>query len=49
MTISNELLDEWLRGCSRPEDLLGDAVLMKTLKIRLMGRMLGAELTSYLG
>jgi hypothetical protein len=23
MTISNELLDELLKGCSRPEDLLG--------------------------
>jgi putative transposase len=25
MTISNELLDELLKGCKRPEDLLGDA------------------------
>ena len=23
MTISNELLDELLKGCARPEDLLG--------------------------
>jgi len=35
MTISNELLDELLKGCERPEDLLGDAGLMKELKIRL--------------
>lgn len=27
MTISNELLDELLKGCKRPEDLLGDAGL----------------------
>ena len=24
MTISNELLDELLKGCKRPEDLLGE-------------------------
>ena len=49
MTISNELLDELLKGCKRPEDLLGDAGLMKELKARLMERMLGAELTAHLG
>ena len=25
MTISKELLDELLKGCDRPEDLLGDS------------------------
>ena len=49
MTISNELLDESLNGCKRPEDLLGDAGLMKELKVRLMERMLRAELTAHLG
>jgi transposase-like protein len=49
MTISNEVLDELLKGCERPEDLLGDAGLMKELKIKLMERMLGAELTAHLG
>lgn len=48
MTISNELADELLKGCKRPEDLLGDAGLMKELKIRLMERMLGADLTAHL-
>jgi len=43
MTISNELLDELLKGCKQPEDLLGDAGLMKELKIRLMERMLGYD------
>ncbi|WP_254604357.1 hypothetical protein [Leisingera sp. ANG59] len=33
----------------RPEDLLGDAGLMKELKIKLMERMMGAELTTHLG
>ena len=49
MTISNELPDELLKGYERPEDLLGDAGLMKELKIKLMERMLGAELTAHLG
>jgi transposase-like protein len=49
MTISKELLDELLKGCARPEDLLGDAGLLKELRIKLMERMLGAELTAHLG
>ena len=49
MTISNELLDELLKGCARIEDLLGEAGLMKELKLRLMERMLGGELTAHLG
>ncbi len=49
MTISKELLDELLQGVERPEDLLGDAGLLKELKIKLMERMLGAELTAHLG
>ena len=44
-----ELLDELLSGVERPEDLLGDKGLMKELKVRLMERMLGAELTEHLG
>lgn len=49
MTISKEILDELLQGVERPEDLIGDAGLMKELKIKLMERMLGAELTAHLG
>lgn len=49
MTISNALLDEFLKVCKRPDDLLGKAGLMKELKIRLMERMLGTELTAHLG
>ena len=49
MTISQELLDELLKDCERPEDLLGEAGLMKELKVKLMERMLGAELTAHLG
>ncbi len=49
MTISKEILDELLKGVERAEELLGAAGLMKELKIRLMERMLGAELTAHLG
>jgi transposase-like protein len=53
MTISKRLLDELLSGVEQPEDLLGDKCLMKELKVRLlvrlMERMLGAELTEHLG
>jgi len=49
MKISKDILDELLKGCAEPEDLLGDSGLMKELKIRLMERMLGAELTAHLG
>jgi len=49
MTISNELLDELLKGRERPEDLLDDVGLMKELRVRLMERMLEAELAAHLG
>ncbi len=49
MPITDDLLDELLKGCERPEDLLGDCGLMKELKVRLMERMLGGELTAHLG
>ena len=49
MAISKELLGELLKGCEQPEDLLGNDGLMKELKIKLMERMLGAELTAHLG
>ena len=49
MTISKELLDELLSGVEKPEDFFGNKGLMKELKVRLMERMLGAELTDHLG
>lgn len=49
MTIAKELLDELLKDCERPEDLLGDAGLMKEFKFKLIERKLGAELTAHLG
>ncbi len=47
--INDDVLDELLKGCERPEDLLGESGLMKELKKALMQRMLGAELTEHLG
>jgi hypothetical protein len=49
MSISNELLDDLLQACKRPEDLPGDTGLIKELKVRLIELMLGAELTAHLG
>ena len=49
MTITNEVLDELLSGVENAGDLLGDQGLMKELKVRLMERMLSAELTDHLG
>ena len=49
MTISKDLLDQLLSGVDNANDLLGEQGLMKELKVRLMERMLGAELTEHLG
>ena len=49
MTISKEILDELLSGVDNADDLLGNQGLMKELKVRLMERMLGAELSEHLG
>jgi putative transposase len=48
-TIDEAVLDELLKGCERPEDLMADGGLMKELRKALMQRMLGAELTEHLG
>ena len=49
MTISKEVLDELLSGVKNADDLLGNQGLIKELKVRLMERMLSAELTEHLG
>jgi len=49
MTIFEELLDALPKGVERPGDVLGDAGLTRELKIKLMERMPGAELTAHLG
>lgn len=47
--IDAAVLDELLKSCQRPEDLLGAGGLMQELKKALMERMLSAELTEHLG
>ena len=49
MTISKVLLDQLLSGVDNANDLLAEQGLMKELKVQLMERMLGAELTEHLG
>ena len=49
MTSSKEVLDALLKYCKRPDDLWGESGLMKELRIKLMERMLGAELSAHLG
>jgi putative transposase len=47
--INDDVLNELLKGCEGPEDLLGEGGVMQGLKKALMQRMLGAELTEHLG
>lgn len=49
MTINKKLLAELLSGVENANDFLGVLGLMKELKVRLMERMLGAELMEHLG
>jgi len=49
MTILKEILDKLLKGVEQPGGLLGDAGLMKELKVKPMEPMVGAELTALLG
>jgi putative transposase len=48
MAFSNELLDQLLAGCERPEDILGPKGLFAQLKKALAERALGAELGHHL-
>src|SRR4030095_13238635 len=43
------LLDELLRDCASPQDILGEHGLLKQLTKRLVERVLEAELTTHLG
>jgi len=49
MPIRKELLDELLKECDRPEDMLGPDGLLKQLTGALVERMLEAEMTEHLG
>ena len=47
--ISDEVLDELLKGYEKPDDLLGPDGIFKALKKRMIEKALGAELTDHLG
>ena len=49
MEIRKELLDELIRGYEKPEDLIGEAGLLKQLTKALVERAMSAELTHHLG
>src|SRR5579875_3876664 len=44
-----ELVDELLKGCEKPEDVIGENGLLKRLTKVLLERALNAELTHHLG
>lgn len=48
-TIKKEWLDELLKDCQKPEDLLGEQGLLKRLTKALLERVLETELTHHLG
>ncbi|MCA9466135.1 MAG: IS256 family transposase [Nitrospira sp.] len=48
-TKTDALLDELLKDCESPEDILGEQGLLKGLTKRLVERALQAELTTHLG
>src|SRR6188768_3092812 len=47
--IPDELVDQLLKGYSKPEDLLGPGGLIKQLMGKLISRAMDAELTHHLG
>jgi putative transposase len=47
--ITEETLDQLIKGYDKPEDLLGDNGLFKQLQKRLLQRAMQAELTDHLG
>ena len=49
MAIRDELLDELIKDCKTPEDLLGKHGLLKELSKGLLERMLQGEMTHHLG
>ncbi|ECG8572667.1 hypothetical protein FNI38_10790 [Salmonella enterica subsp. diarizonae] len=49
MPISNELIDELLKDCHSPEDLLGESGLLKQLTRKLAERALEAEMSMHPG
>ncbi|RZF83232.1 IS256 family transposase [Pseudoalteromonas sp. CO325X] len=49
MPISDKLIDQLLEGCDSPEDILGEAGLLKQLTKKVAERALNAEMEQHLG
>src|ERR1700712_1694446 len=49
MEIDGKVLDELLKGCQKPEDIIGEGGLLKQLTKALLERALSGELTHHLG
>ncbi len=49
MPISDKLIDQLLEGCDSPEDILGEAGLLKQLTKKVAERALEAEMEAHLG
>ena len=49
MPISDKLIDQLLEGCDSPDDILGEAGLLKQLTKRVAERALNAEIEQHLG
>jgi putative transposase len=49
MQFNSKLIDELIKDCKNPEDILGDTGLLKQLTKALIERSLSAELTTHLG
>ena len=49
MPISDKLIDQLLEGCDSPEDIIGEAGLLKQLTKKVAERALNAEMEQHLG
>lgn len=49
MPISDKLIDQLLEGCNSPDDILGEAGLLKQLTKKVAERALSAEMEQHLG
>ena len=49
MPISDKLIDQLLKGCNSPDDILGEAGLLKQLTKKVAERALNAEMEQHLG
>lgn len=49
MPISDKLIEQLLEGCDPPDDILGEAGLLKQLTKKVAERALNAEMEQHLG